>query len=57
MPNDHFCFTHRITVRSLSEGTNIPALAAEIVDKCKLIHPSKVRADVCCRLPCSCQGW
>lgn len=33
----------RITVRSLSERTDLQALAAEIVDKCKLIHPSKVR--------------
>jgi hypothetical protein len=33
----------RITVKSLSESTDIQALAAEIVEKCKLIHPSKVR--------------
>jgi hypothetical protein len=33
----------RITVKSLSERTDLPALAAEVVEKCKLIHPSKVR--------------
>jgi len=32
----------RITVKSLSERTDLQSLAAEIVDKCKLIHPSKV---------------
>uniref|UniRef100_A0A7S0RCX9 Kinesin-associated protein n=1 Tax=Chlamydomonas leiostraca TaxID=1034604 RepID=A0A7S0RCX9_9CHLO len=32
----------KITVKSLNEGTNVPLLAKEIVDKCKLIHPSKV---------------
>lgn len=32
----------RITVKSLSERTDLQALAAEIVEKCKLIHPSKV---------------
>lgn len=40
------CWHHcgcRITVKSLSERTDLQALAAEIVDKCKLIHPSKVR--------------
>lgn len=32
----------RITVKSLSERTDLQALAVEIVEKCKLIHPSKV---------------
>lgn len=32
----------RITVKSLNERTDLQALAAEVVDKCKLIHPSKV---------------
>jgi hypothetical protein len=31
-----------VTVKSLSATTNVPALAKEIVEKCKLIHPSKV---------------
>jgi hypothetical protein len=33
---------NRITVRSLEPATDIAALAEEIVDKCKLIHPTKV---------------
>lgn len=33
----------RITVKSLTERTDLTALAAEVVEKCKLIHPSKVR--------------
>jgi hypothetical protein len=33
---------HRITVRSLDLSTDLRALASDIVDKCKLIHPSKV---------------
>mmetsp|Transcript_18844 Transcript_18844/g.45016 ORF Transcript_18844/g.45016 Transcript_18844/m.45016 type:complete len:791 (+) Transcript_18844:200-2572(+) len=32
----------KIKVKSLSESTDVSALAQEIVDKCKLIHPSKV---------------
>ena len=32
----------RISVKSLSDKTNVPLLATEIVEKCKLIHPSKV---------------
>lgn len=32
----------RITVKSLDASTDLAALAADIVDKCKLIHPSKV---------------
>eukprot|EP00201_Polytomella_parva_P001957 CAMPEP_0175087588 /NCGR_PEP_ID=MMETSP0052_2-20121109/29914_1 /TAXON_ID=51329 ORGANISM="Polytomella parva, Strain SAG 63-3" /NCGR_SAMPLE_ID=MMETSP0052_2 /ASSEMBLY_ACC=CAM_ASM_000194 /LENGTH=860 /DNA_ID=CAMNT_0016359951 /DNA_START=75 /DNA_END=2653 /DNA_ORIENTATION=- len=32
----------KISVKSLNDKTNIPILAKEIVDKCKLIHPSKV---------------
>jgi hypothetical protein len=32
----------RVTVKSLTAGTNVPLLAKEIVEKCKLIHPSKV---------------
>jgi hypothetical protein len=37
----------RITVKSLSERTDLAALSADIVDKCKLIHPSKVGVCVC----------
>ncbi|KAF6257067.1 kinesin-associated protein-domain-containing protein [Scenedesmus sp. NREL 46B-D3] len=33
--------TKKVTVKSLNERTDLPALAAEVVDKCKLIHPSK----------------
>lgn len=32
----------KITVKSLNESSNVAQLAQEIVDKCKLIHPSKV---------------
>eukprot|EP00798_Chlamydomonas_sp_ICE-L_P013632 gene13632-19510_t len=32
----------KITVKSLTSKTNLTDLAAEIVEKCKLIHPSKV---------------
>ena len=35
---------HRISVKTLTDKTNVPLLAGEIVEKCKLIHPSKVRA-------------
>ncbi|EFJ41855.1 hypothetical protein VOLCADRAFT_77409 [Volvox carteri f. nagariensis] len=31
----------KISVKSLSEKTNVPLLATEIIEKCKLIHPSK----------------
>mmetsp|Transcript_6170 Transcript_6170/g.13429 ORF Transcript_6170/g.13429 Transcript_6170/m.13429 type:complete len:806 (-) Transcript_6170:755-3172(-) len=31
----------KITVKSLNEKTNVTQLAQEIVEKCKLIHPSK----------------
>eukprot|EP00879_Flechtneria_rotunda_P031183 GHRR01034043.1.p1 GENE.GHRR01034043.1~~GHRR01034043.1.p1 ORF type:complete len:186 (+),score=67.30 GHRR01034043.1:169-726(+) len=34
--------TKKVTVKSLNERTDLPALAGEVVDKCKLIHPSKV---------------
>lgn len=60
----------RITVKSLSERTDLQALAAEIVDKCKLIHPSKVHLHGSCStlqalkaaepragLPHGCQWW
>jgi hypothetical protein len=44
LPNaDPFLCICRVVVKSLSEKTNIPLLAGEIVEKCKLIHPSKVR--------------
>ncbi|KAF8060286.1 kinesin-associated protein 3 [Scenedesmus sp. PABB004] len=33
--------TKKVTVKSLSERTDLEALAAEVVDRCKLIHPSK----------------
>ena len=32
----------RIRLKKLDENTNVPALAQEIVEKCKLIHPSKL---------------
>lgn len=38
----HLLASCRITVKSLNERTDLPALAAEVVEKCKLIHPSKV---------------
>ena len=31
----------KIAVKSLTDKTNVPLLAGEIVEKCKLIHPSK----------------
>jgi len=34
--------TKRIKLKTLSENTNIPRLAEEILDKCKLIHASKL---------------
>lgn len=33
--------TKKITVKAINDKTNIPLLASEIVDKCKLIHQSK----------------
>src|SRR5690242_9868375 len=32
----------RIKVAGLNENTNVPALARQIIDKCKLIHISKL---------------
>ncbi|KAI8809755.1 kinesin-associated protein-domain-containing protein [Cladochytrium replicatum] len=32
-----------IRIKSLHSGSNLQALAQEVVEKCKLIHPSKVR--------------
>ncbi len=32
----------RISVKALTDKTNVPLMAGEIVEKCKLIHPSKV---------------
>lgn len=32
----------KISVKSLTDKTNVPMLAQEITEKCKLIHPSKV---------------
>jgi len=34
--------TKKIKLKTLSENTNIPRLAGEILDKCKLIHASKL---------------
>jgi len=34
--------TKRIKLKTLSENTNIPRLAEEIIEKCKLIHASKL---------------
>jgi len=34
--------TKRIKLKTLGENTNVPRLAEEIVDKCKLIHESKL---------------
>lgn len=31
-----------IRIRTLTENTNIGALAREIIDKCRLIHPTKL---------------
>lgn len=33
---------YRIRVKTLNEKTDVKALAKEIIDKCKLIHPSKI---------------
>jgi len=32
----------RIRVKTLNEKSDVKALAKEIIDKCKLIHPSKI---------------
>ena len=34
--------TKRIKLKTLSENTNVPRLAEEILEKCKLIHASKL---------------
>lgn len=34
--------TKKISVKTLSSKSNIPLLASEIIDKCKLIHSSKL---------------
>eukprot|EP00775_Hariotina_reticulata_P002316 gene2316-2624_t len=33
--------TKKVTVKSLNDRTDLAALAADVIDKCKLIHPSK----------------
>lgn len=33
---------NRIRLQSLNSTTNIAKLAAEVIEKCKLIHPSKL---------------
>ena len=33
---------HRIRLQSLNATTNIAKLASEIIEKCKLIHPTKL---------------
>ena len=38
----YFIFIFRIRLKSLDGSTNIQILAKEIVDKCKLIHPSRL---------------
>ena len=35
-------FTYRIRVKSLNPSSDLTTLAKEIIDKCKLIHPSKL---------------
>jgi len=37
------CASFRISIKALSDKSDLAALAAEIVKQCKLIHPSKVR--------------
>ena len=37
-----FCLYQVIRIRTLNENTNIGALAREIIDKCRLIHPTKL---------------
>jgi hypothetical protein len=38
----HFAFSSRIRVKTLNEKTDVKALAKEIIEKCKLIHPGKI---------------
>jgi len=38
----NFLVLIRIRVKMLNEKSNVKALAKEIIDKCKLIHPSKI---------------
>jgi len=37
-----YCFCCRIRVKSLNEKSDLKALAQEIIDKCSLIHQSKI---------------
>ena len=37
-----FAVMSRIRVKTLNEKSDVKALAKEIIDKCKLIHPSKI---------------
>lgn len=37
-----FSFFNRIRVQSLNATTNIAKLASEVIEKCKLIHPTKL---------------
>ena len=36
------CEHFRIRVKNLNNNTDIHALAKDIIDRCKLIHPSKI---------------
>jgi len=38
----HCVVLSRIRVKTLNEKSDVKALAKEIIDKCKLIHPSKI---------------
>ena len=38
----HYVVLSRIRVKTLNEKSDVKALAKEIIDKCKLIHPSKI---------------
>ena len=38
----YFKFVNRIRVKSLSSSTDIRALAKEVINRCKLIHPTKL---------------
>ena len=44
--NEHYIYIYlcivRIRVKSLNANTDISTLAKEIIEKCKLIHPSKL---------------
>lgn len=42
MEEHYLLLVYRIRLQSLNATTNIAKLAAEIIEKCKLIHPSKV---------------